>query len=673
MLSRPRIFSRRHWAAAAALALPLTLLVACSEAPNLSKAPRTEPTATAEPAEPGSPPVAEAPAAPDDWAESAPAAPEETDGRTANEREAAAPEEAAPEEAARSAYESERAQREAMVREEAARRAEYERAAAERARAASRPAYAKKKAARRDADSLPSDASGEDAATDMAPSAAPPTDAMPSEAKPAAPPPPPVVMAPEPAPAEPAPVESAAPESREAESAAAPESAPEAMPPMASEMPDPYAPAGPALDVPERGGMGTSGAAIGGGGSSYGGGAYDSGAGSLGSSAGTENSSSSAAGGGASSMGAGVPGAPVAAAPKNQEPFEVVPVYYGTDRAVEPSVKRLEYGSVRAHRLELGRALVSVPTSHTVPNIERPWVIEIPYFKYKIYEEKEDPAKHFAMQEIAALSKQELLAYIRARLEKSQNFKEQAFVFVHGFNTSFDAAVYRTAQIAYDLDFDGAPFVYSWPSGGKIASYTYDRASAEAAEPHLGEFLEFVIKESGAKSISLIAHSMGNEVLLRVLDRLRLEAPEGVKISQVILAAPDVDRDKFTNIAREISNFAKGVTLYAAANDRALETSARFWGGVPRAGDVPPSGPLIINGVDTIDVTAVSTETLSLNHSSYAENKRLLSDIKRLLQTGKRPPDQREPQIEKVTTAAGTFWRFPAEVAPAAVPTGTVP
>lgn len=365
--------------------------------------------------------------------------------------------------------------------------------------------------------------------------------------------------------------------------------------------------------------------------------------------------------------------APKTAAPEKKEPFEVVPVYYGTDREVEPNTARLEYGSQRAHKLQMGRALVTVPTAHKVPNIERPWVIEIPYFKYKIYEEKEDPAKHFTMQELKALTKDELLAYVKQRIAASKKFKDHAFVFVHGFNTSFDAAVYRTAQIAYDLDFDGAPFVYSWPSGGKIASYTYDRASAEQAEPHLAEFLDFVIKETGAKSISLIAHSMGNEVLLRVLDRMRLEAPAGVHISQVILAAPDVDRDKFTNIATQIASFANGVTLYAASNDRALETSARFWGGVPRAGDVPAGGPLIINGVDTIDVTAVSTETLSLNHSSYAENKRLLNDIKMLLLTGQRPPDKREPYLETVKSAAGTFWRYPSVIPEAAVPTAAVP
>lgn len=357
-------------------------------------------------------------------------------------------------------------------------------------------------------------------------------------------------------------------------------------------------------------------------------------------------------------LGIGTPaGAPAAAPPKA---FDTVPVFYGTDRVVEPNAKRLQYGTERGHKLQLGRAVVTVPTAHKVPNIERPWVVEIPYFKYKVYEEKEDPAKHFTMQEVAALSKEQMLAYVKERLAKSANFKDHAFVFVHGFNTSFDAAVYRSAQIANDMKFDGVPFVYSWPSGGKVASYTYDRGSAEQSEPHLAEFLDIVVKESGAKSISLIAHSMGNELLMRVLERMRPAVPDGVVISQVILAAPDVDRDKFTNIARQITNFAKGVTLYAASNDKALSYSARFWGGVPRAGDVPASGPLIINGVDTIDVTALSTDSLSLNHSGYAENTTLLEDIALLLQTGERPPDKRVPVLKKIESAAGVFWRYPA-------------
>jgi esterase/lipase superfamily enzyme len=340
--------------------------------------------------------------------------------------------------------------------------------------------------------------------------------------------------------------------------------------------------------------------------------------------------------------------------------YKVVPVFYGTDRAVEPHPTRLHFGSERGHKLQLGRALITVPFSHEVPHIERPRVIEIPYFKIKIYAEKEDPDKHFTVQEITSLTEDQMLALVKEQLAKSSTFKNHAFVFIHGFNTSFDCALYRTAQITYDLGFDGVPFLYSWPSGGNVASYTYDHGSVEQAEPMLAEFLDMVIQKSGAKSISLIAHSMGNELLLRVLERLRPKIPQGVVISQVILAAPDVDRDKFNIIAREIKNFAKGVTLYAASNDRALGYSQRFWGGVPRAGDVPKDGPLIIPGVDTIDVTAVSTDALGLNHSGYAENPALLDDVKALVEFGVRPPDKRLKSILAVESPGGLYWRFQA-------------
>ncbi|HML27969.1 MAG TPA: alpha/beta hydrolase [Hyphomicrobium sp.] len=357
------------------------------------------------------------------------------------------------------------------------------------------------------------------------------------------------------------------------------------------------------------------------------------------------------------------PAAPAAAARAAIEAdpnkkYKVVPVFYGTDRAIEPDPTRLQFGSERGHKLQLGRALITVPSSHEVPHIERPRVIEIPYFKIKIYAEKEDPDKHFTVQEITSLTEDQMLALVRDQLAKSATFKNHAFVFIHGFNTSFDCALYRTAQIAYDLGFDGVPFLYSWPSGGNVASYTYDHGSVEQAEPMLAEFLDMVIQKSGAKSISLIAHSMGNELLLRVLERLKPKIPKGVVISQVILAAPDVDRDKFNIIAREITNFARGVTLYAASNDRALGYSQRFWGGVPRAGDIPRDGPLIIPGVDTIDVTAVSTDALGLNHSGYAENPALLDDVKALVEFGIRPPNKRLKSILAVESPAGTYWRF---------------
>jgi esterase/lipase superfamily enzyme len=341
------------------------------------------------------------------------------------------------------------------------------------------------------------------------------------------------------------------------------------------------------------------------------------------------------------------------------ESFQVVPVFYGTDREEEPNARRLSYGSERGHRLELGRALVTVPKTHEVPQIERPWALRVPYFNVVVFQEKEDPQRHFTIQEIKKLPEDAFLGLVRERLAGSNRFKDHALVFVHGYNTFFDDALYRTAQIAYDLKFDGAAFAYSWPSGGAVASYTYDRESAGAARPYLRRFLEMVVKETGAKAISVVAHSMGNQPLLEVLKDMHSAAPEGVVLNQMILAAPDVDADNFANLAKSIEGFAKGVTLYAASNDRALIISRNFWQN-PRAGDVPASGPIIVSGVDTIDVTAASTDVFALNHSGYAENNELLQDIGKLIQSGLRPPDARLPNLKRVNTDKGDYWRYAA-------------
>ena len=350
---------------------------------------------------------------------------------------------------------------------------------------------------------------------------------------------------------------------------------------------------------------------------------------------------------------------PPAAKSAEETAWDVVPVFFGTDRQEQADPKRLQFNSERGRRLELGRAMVTVPKSHEVPNIERPWVVKIPYFDVTIYEEAEDPEKHFTMQEIKKLPAAEFLRLARERIAASSLYKDHAVVFVHGYNTSFDNAVYRTAQIAYDLKFDGTAFLYSWPSGGAVASYTYDRESAQASEPYMRQFLDLVVKQTGAKSVSIIAHSMGNQPLLDVLKDIRSDGSEAVAINEVIFAAPDVDADNFANVAQRIEGVAKGVTLYAASNDRALIVSRNFWRN-PRAGDVPAAGPLIVPGIETIDVTAASTDSFALNHSGYAENNDLLQDIGKLILSGLRPPDERLQALKRTSSPKGDFWRYTA-------------
>ncbi len=347
----------------------------------------------------------------------------------------------------------------------------------------------------------------------------------------------------------------------------------------------------------------------------------------------------------------------VGAAAPSAAGYHVVPVFYGTNRNRKPGPGRIVYANDRTRKLELGQALVSVPLDHKVPNIERPRAWNIPFYG-TVQLETEDPRKHFTIRDIKIHSKAELLQLVKKRLGASETFKGQSIIFIHGYNVGFDDSLYRTAQISYDLQFDGAAYTFSWPSGGGLASYVYDRDSAQGAEPYLYEFLQMVQNETGTSNINIIAHSMGNQMLLQVLRSLKLRSPGVSRINQIVLAAPDVDRDAFESMAREITGIAKGITLYAASNDRALNASRIVAGNKPRAGDVPPEGPVILPGIDTIDISGLSTSYLALHHSGYAENSELLTDISHLFRTGMRPPELRVAAFRRVTLPAGIYWRY---------------
>ena len=150
-----------------------------------------------------------------------------------------------------------------------------------------------------------------------------------------------------------------------------------------------------------------------------------------------------------------------------------IPVFYATDRERLPGPSPA-YGGNRnsTGQLDLGRFDVTVPRDHRMGSVERPglWTIW-----------QEDPTKHFVIKTRLLQSYDDFYSGIRELVGRSS--RKEAFVFIHGFNVDFDDAVYRTAQLAYDLGFDGAPILYSWPSVGKATpiGYTTDAANNDCA------------------------------------------------------------------------------------------------------------------------------------------------------------------------------------------------
>lgn len=358
---------------------------------------------------------------------------------------------------------------------------------------------------------------------------------------------------------------------------------------------------------------------------------------------------------------------PAAGAARDDKPYATVDIYFGTDRKREQDRQKWDrtlasFGTQSDKRLTLGKAVVTVPKEgRERGQITRPeWDLVVAKFSLR----NEDLARDFTIFGVDVLDQRTWLAAVQKQREQSRRFKDQALIFVHGFNVSFDDALFRAAQIAYDLDFDGVPFVFSWPSIAGVSGYVLDRNRARGAQDYLRQFIELVEKESGAKQIHLVAHSMGADPLLGALRDMAIATPPGTRpdrprFNEVILAAPDVTRDNFEQIAQRIAPLRKGMTLYASSNDRALQASGILTLGESPAGGVPSSGPLIMAGLDTIDVSLANTDFFSLNHSTFADRAQLLTDIRGLLEKGTRPPSARLPAYHAVSIPnGGTYWRF---------------
>jgi esterase/lipase superfamily enzyme len=323
----------------------------------------------------------------------------------------------------------------------------------------------------------------------------------------------------------------------------------------------------------------------------------------------------------------------------------VVPVFYATDRGAARSESRPIYNAARSAggRLRLGRFDIRIPESHELGKVERPGILTLFL---------EDQKSHLVIRRAVEQSYEDFYRDVSTMVGLSP--RREAFVFIHGYNVSFDDAIYRTAQIAWDLKFKGASILYSWPSLGLEEEYRSDYTNNEWTVPHLQWFLEDVVKRSGASVIHLIAHSMGNRALVYALKGMS-NARVAV-FNQIVLAAPDIDADTFLDIANSVSKHGQRTTLYASSEDVALKLSARFHvagGTYRRAGDILPE-PVVVDGIDTIDASGVDTSLLG--HSYYGSNRSVLTDIYALI-TQNQSPSQRFG-IRPAGIPPKQYWEF---------------
>jgi esterase/lipase superfamily enzyme len=320
-----------------------------------------------------------------------------------------------------------------------------------------------------------------------------------------------------------------------------------------------------------------------------------------------------------------------------------IDVFYGTDRT---ALQQGRFGVApgRDGRLSLGRIQVSIPAVHKTAEIELPTWFTL---------ERDSDKRFFRIAQRTTLGVDAFYRDLSRAVSTGED--DAALVFIHGYNVDFDTAIYRAAQLKFDLKFKGPVIAYSWPSRASILGYFVDRTNAEWSSQHLRGFLEQIAERSGARRIHVIAHSMGSQVLAYALrDGGRLSAASAPALQEIVLAAPDIDARIFGQIATALRQNAQRITLYASSSDRALFWS-KFFNGERRAGDSDAID--LLDGIDYIDASAVTEDDVDiLGHSYFSEARVVLEDLSYLIRL-RLPPGQRAG-LRPTMSAQKQYWTF---------------
>jgi len=287
----------------------------------------------------------------------------------------------------------------------------------------------------------------------------------------------------------------------------------------------------------------------------------------------------------------------------------VVPVYIATSRALQNNPAQ-PFGSRRSLQLHFAHADIGIPPTHRKGMVEKNG-------------EKPNPEKQFTAVSFSLYNSRQIFKNaLNTALAHHPGKKKEILLFIHGYNNNFAESTFRAAQIVYDYQIDAVTVHYAWPSGGALSLYVYDRDSADFARDGLAELLQ-LITETNAKQITVIAHSMGNYVTMEAMRTLSLKGQHQVidQISNLLMAAPDVDIDVFAAQLKDIKRLPKVTIVQVSGADKALTISRKITGGHARVGDGSNINFLQRHGINVLDMSAIDGGA----HNVFASSPTLMS------------------------------------------------
>ena len=371
-----------------------------------------------------------------------------------------------------------------------------------------------------------------------------------------------------------------------------------------------------------------------------------------------------------------------------------VNIVYATDRVPEPREDgRLDYGMGRDHSMAIGEAVVNIGGDITWEELAadaRTGVrsntlnLGITSVTERVRGPKGELVYYQADGTLAATgeSAREFQAVgstvndmIRERLDSAP--RKEILLFVHGVKTSFDNALYTTAELWHYLGREFVPIAYSWPAGhgGLLRGYNYDRESSEFTVFHFKRFLAWLAALEEVEGIHIIAHSRGTDVVFTAIRELFIEVraqgeipQERLKLRNVVIAAPDINLEvAMQRTEREGTVWAaERWTTYTSPRDKAIGVSEWLFGGgrFGKAG-YDSTDELIKMWMDNFpNIESEGRDTVieyegraggTGGHDYFRTNPAVASDLVLTVRYGRAPGAENGRPLEHVD---GFFWKI---------------
>lgn len=253
---------------------------------------------------------------------------------------------------------------------------------------------------------------------------------------------------------------------------------------------------------------------------------------------------------------------------------------------------------------------------------------------------------------------------IASRLKLADH--KDVILYVHGFNNSFEDAVYDLNDVWHFTGRHGVPIAYTWPSGsGNLFGYFTDRESGEYTVYHLKETLRILSSMPEVENIHILAHSRGTDITTTALRELVIETRaagknplKSLKVKNLIMAAPDLDYGVVTQrlIAEKFGPAMGQITIYMNQSDSALGVAQTLMKGIRfgklSANKQSEKEAAIFQNIRNVSFVNVEGVKGLLGHGYFKDHPGALSDIVTVIKTSAKPGSAERP----LTNVDSNFW-----------------